>query len=113
MAAEAMIEARGLRKRFGQTVALDGLDLEAQVGTVLRFVGQCPYGWLHANGQYIVRELYPDLYSVLQSFASPEQQSGAPQRGSWRGSPGSSIRPGSAHVPPMPRRAPPRPRGCR
>jgi hypothetical protein len=52
---------------------------EAQVGTVLRFVGQCPYGWLHANGQYIVRELYPDLYAVLQSFASPEQQSGAPQ----------------------------------
>jgi hypothetical protein len=50
---------------------------EAQVGTVLRFVGQCPYGWLHANGQYIVRELYPDLYAVLQSFASPEPQSGA------------------------------------
>ena len=50
---------------------------EAQVGTVLRFVGQCPYGWLHANGQYIVRELYPDLYVVLQSFAGPEPQSGA------------------------------------
>jgi hypothetical protein len=52
---------------------------EAQVGTVLRFVGECPYGWLHANGQYIVRELYPDLYAVLQSFAGPEQQSGAAQ----------------------------------
>jgi hypothetical protein len=53
---------------------------DAQVGTVLRFVGQCPYGWLHANGQYIVRELYPDLYAVLQSLAGPEQQqSGAPQ----------------------------------
>ena len=53
---------------------------DAQVGTVLRFVGQCPYGWLHANGQYIVRDLYPDLYAVLQSLAGPEQQqSGAAQ----------------------------------
>jgi hypothetical protein len=52
---------------------------EAQVGTVLRFVGQCPYGWLHANGQYIVRDLYPDLYAVLQSLAGPETQSGAAQ----------------------------------
>jgi Phage Tail Collar Domain len=50
---------------------------DAQVGTVLRFVGECPYGWLHANGQYIVRELYPDLYAVLQSLAAPEARSGA------------------------------------
>ncbi len=49
---------------------------EAEVGTVLRFIGPCPYGWLHANGQYIVRELYPDLYAVLQSFASPGIGSG-------------------------------------
>jgi daunorubicin resistance ABC transporter ATP-binding subunit len=34
-----MIEARGLRKRFGATVALDGLDLEAQAGTVLGVLG--------------------------------------------------------------------------
>lgn len=53
---------------------------DAQVGTVLRFVGQCPYGWLRANGQYIVRELYPDLYAVLQGLAGPEQQAGAPQQ---------------------------------
>jgi Phage Tail Collar Domain len=50
---------------------------EAEVGTVLRFIGPCPYGWLHANGQYIVRELYPDLFAVLQSFATPEMGSGA------------------------------------
>lgn len=49
---------------------------DAQVGTVLRFVGQCPYGWLHANGQYIVRELYPDLYAVLESL-SGEPRAGA------------------------------------
>ncbi|MGH2871300.1 MAG: ABC transporter ATP-binding protein, partial [Solirubrobacteraceae bacterium] len=36
---EAAIEARGLRKRFGETVALDGLDLEAQAGTVLGMLG--------------------------------------------------------------------------
>src|ERR1700759_2780513 len=34
-----MIQARGLRKRFGETVALDGLDLETQSGTVLGLLG--------------------------------------------------------------------------
>lgn len=50
---------------------------EAQVGTILRFVKECPYGWLHANGQYIVRELYPDLYAVLESFSGTESRAGA------------------------------------
>lgn len=49
---------------------------EAEVGTVLRFVGACPIGWLHANGQYIVGELYPELSAVLQAFP-PETRSGA------------------------------------
>ncbi|HEX4010588.1 MAG TPA: ATP-binding cassette domain-containing protein [Solirubrobacteraceae bacterium] len=39
MATETVIEARGLRKRFGETVALDGLDLEAAAGTVLGVLG--------------------------------------------------------------------------
>jgi daunorubicin resistance ABC transporter ATP-binding subunit len=39
MPGEAVIEARGLRKRFGATVALDGLDLEARQGTVLGVLG--------------------------------------------------------------------------
>ncbi len=39
MSSEAMIEARGLHKRFGDTVALDGLDLEAKAGTVLSVLG--------------------------------------------------------------------------
>ena len=39
MPSEPMILARGLRKRFGETVALDGLDLEAQAGTVLSVLG--------------------------------------------------------------------------
>jgi ABC-2 type transport system ATP-binding protein len=36
---DAMIEAQGLRKRFGDTVALDGLDLAVQAGTTLGVLG--------------------------------------------------------------------------
>jgi daunorubicin resistance ABC transporter ATP-binding subunit len=36
---QLMIEARGLKKRFGPTVALDGLDLAAPRGTVLGLLG--------------------------------------------------------------------------
>jgi ABC-2 type transport system ATP-binding protein len=39
MADEPVIEARALRKRFRETVALDGLDLEARAGTVLGMLG--------------------------------------------------------------------------
>jgi ABC-2 type transport system ATP-binding protein len=34
-----MIEAHGLRKRFGATVALDGLDLEVPAGSILGVLG--------------------------------------------------------------------------
>ena len=33
------IEARGLKKRYGKTLALDGLDLEAEPGQVLAVLG--------------------------------------------------------------------------
>jgi ABC-2 type transport system ATP-binding protein len=36
---DLMIEARGLQKRYGATVALDGLDLEAPAGTILGVLG--------------------------------------------------------------------------
>jgi ABC-2 type transport system ATP-binding protein len=39
MPRDATIQASGLRKRFGETVALDGLDLDAQAGTVLGLLG--------------------------------------------------------------------------
>jgi ABC-2 type transport system ATP-binding protein len=39
MKGEAAIVAEGLVKRFGDTVALDGLDLAAQAGTVLGLLG--------------------------------------------------------------------------
>jgi ABC-2 type transport system ATP-binding protein len=36
---DAMIEAHGLRKRFGDTVALDGLDLAVPAGAILGLLG--------------------------------------------------------------------------
>jgi daunorubicin resistance ABC transporter ATP-binding subunit len=39
MATGLMIEARGLEKRFGSTVALDGLDLEVPAGAILGVLG--------------------------------------------------------------------------
>ncbi len=39
MTDRAVIEAQGLRKRFGPTMALDGLDLAAPAGTVLGLLG--------------------------------------------------------------------------
>src|SRR5919206_960363 len=35
----ACIEARGLRKRFGATVALDGVDLRVEEGRILGLIG--------------------------------------------------------------------------
>jgi len=37
--ADPMIEAHGLRKRFGATVALDGIDLEVPAGAILGVLG--------------------------------------------------------------------------
>ena len=39
MAAELVIEARALRKRYRSTVALDGIDLEMARGEVLSLLG--------------------------------------------------------------------------
>src|ERR671915_571132 len=39
MAHEAAIEAQGLRKRFGDVQALDGIDLSARTGTILGLLG--------------------------------------------------------------------------
>ena len=37
--AMATIEARGLRKAFGTTVALDGIDLRVEEGRILGMIG--------------------------------------------------------------------------
>ena len=48
---EYAIEAEGLRKRFGHTQALDGIDLKARAGTVLgvAFVKVTPISHLVAT----------------------------------------------------------------
>ena len=35
----ACIEARGLRKAFGATIALDGIDLRVEEGRILGLIG--------------------------------------------------------------------------
>ena len=64
------IEAAGLRKRFGKTVALDGLDLVAEPGQVLAVLGP--------NG------------AGKTTSAVPWRPCCAPTRGSWL-SPGTTC----------------------
>lgn len=35
----ACIEARGLRKEFGTTIALDGIDMRVEEGRILGLIG--------------------------------------------------------------------------
>jgi ABC-2 type transport system ATP-binding protein len=41
---EPAVVARGLHKRYGTVVALDGLDLEVETGTILGLLGPDPLG---------------------------------------------------------------------
>ena len=43
----ACIEARGLRKAFGTTVALDGVDLRVEEGRILGLIGPNGAGKTH------------------------------------------------------------------
>ncbi len=54
---ELMIEARGLTKRYGETVALDGVDLEVAAGSVLGVLG--PNGAGKTTGVRILTTLTP------------------------------------------------------
>ena len=62
-----MIEAEGLRKRYGTTQALDGLDLAAPAGSVLGVLG--PNG---AGKTTAVR--------ILTTLARPDQGSARGRR---------------------------------
>jgi ABC-2 type transport system ATP-binding protein len=73
MTSDLMIEAHGLTKRFGETVALDGIDLEVPAGTILGVLGpngagkstavrilttlsRPDDGWARVAGHDVVRE---------------------------------------------------------
>ena len=39
MPTDSMIQAEGLKKRYGETVALDGIDLDVPAGSILGVLG--------------------------------------------------------------------------
>ena len=86
----ACIEARGLRKAFGKTVALDGIDLRVEEGRILGIIGPngagkttalnailglTPYqGELHVLGRDPWRErdrLMRDVSFIAEDRAAP------------------------------------------
>src|SRR5437667_10922689 len=65
--AEAMacIEARGLRKAFGATIALDGVDLRVEEGRILGLVGPNGAGKTTALNAILVLTSYEGELKVL------------------------------------------------
>ena len=59
------IEARGLRKRYGATVALDGIDLEVEEGRILGVIGPNGAGKTTALNAIVGLTSYEGRLSVL------------------------------------------------
>jgi ABC-2 type transport system ATP-binding protein len=79
MADETMIEAHGLSKRFGPTVALDGIDLEVAAGTILGVLG--PNGAGKTTAVRILTTLaLPDTGSARVAGHDVVSEAGAVQR---------------------------------
>ena len=79
MADDLMIEARGLEKAFGPTVALCGLDLEARAGSVLGVLG--PNGAGKTTAVRILTTLsLPDAGSARVAGHDVVREAGAVQR---------------------------------
>jgi ABC-2 type transport system ATP-binding protein len=79
MADETMIEAHGLTKRFGATVALDGIDLEVPAGTILGVLG--PNGAGKTTAVRILTTLaLPDTGSARVAGHDVVSEAGAVQR---------------------------------
>ncbi len=74
-----MIEAHGLRKRFGATVALDGIDLEVPAGAILGVLG--PNGAGKTTAVRILTTLsIPDGGSARVAGHDVVSEAGAVQR---------------------------------
>jgi ABC-2 type transport system ATP-binding protein len=79
VADQTMIEAHGLSKRFGPTVALDGIDLEVPVGTILGVLG--PNGAGKTTAVRILTTLaLPDTGSARVAGHDVVSEAGAVQR---------------------------------
>jgi ABC-2 type transport system ATP-binding protein len=79
MSDETMIEAHGLSKRFGTTVALDGIDLEVPAGTILGMLG--PNGAGKTTAVRILTTLaLPDAGSARVAGHDVVSEAGAVQR---------------------------------
>src|SRR2546422_4826090 len=61
----ACIEARGLRKAFGETVALDGIDLRVEEGRILGIIGPNGAGKTTALNAILGLTSYDGQLSVL------------------------------------------------
>jgi ABC-2 type transport system ATP-binding protein len=61
----AFIEARGLRKRYGATVALDGIDLRVEDGRILGLIGPNGAGKTTALNAIVGLTPYEGLLDVL------------------------------------------------
>jgi ABC-2 type transport system ATP-binding protein len=61
----AYIEARGLRKTFGSTVALDGIDLEIEAGRIVGLIGPNGAGKTTALNAIVGLTPYEGALSVL------------------------------------------------
>src|ERR1700737_866148 len=63
--ARACIEARGLRKAFGTTIALDGIDLHVEEGRILGIIGPNGAGKTTALNAILGLTSYEGILSVL------------------------------------------------
>jgi ABC-type multidrug transport system ATPase subunit len=74
------VDARGLGRRFGDTVAVDALDLQVRRGEVLGFLGPNGAGkttTIRLLAGLVAPPRAPPPWSVTTSWARPPRSAGA------------------------------------